>query len=248
MKVAQFVSYFCGRCLFPLVTATGVCFVLALLLSGLEIKAQPQTLVVPRGYEEVPGEGAGFAFGEGARYQTVYSASQFLSHMPEGGIITAVALRIDESNRNTWGGITPEIEIAISTAPSLAPIITLNFAENVGADRSVVFSRQAVSYSVGPGTDGVNPFHLLFPLENRFYYDPRNGALTLEFFSYQTPFPGLLIDGGRGNALSGAIGVAQGRPAAALVTEVFFTPVPEPGSSLIACGAILLFIERRFRP
>ncbi|HTG42988.1 MAG TPA: hypothetical protein VK633_00530, partial [Verrucomicrobiae bacterium] len=195
-----------------------------------------------------PGRASQGPFFAGVRAQSTFRADEFLDSMPEGGIISGIALRMDESYRNEFTGTIPELEIRMGTAPSLTPIITDDFRDNLGNDIQRVFPRGPLNFSIESGTGPVNPFSLSIPLSSSFYYDPRKGGLTVDVFSFQNTFPLLLVDSGSSSGVSGAINSDFGRVSSHLVMEFTYTAIPEPSISLLFTGALLLtFVGRKLR-
>src|SRR5688572_28736902 len=92
-------------------------------------------VVAPNAFEDRPGTGSQgpFDISEG-RYLNVYNASEFLPFMPNGGRITAIAFRLDESAPEGMVVHLPDIEIRLSTSSSMAPVIPFPFAANIGSD------------------------------------------------------------------------------------------------------------------
>src|SRR5262245_41654111 len=105
--------------------------------------------------------------------------------MPDGGVITQLALRVDESNRNEFSGTIPALEVRMATASSLSPVITQNFNENIGpGGEQVVFPRGSLNFTIKPSTGPANPFSITIPLATPFTYDPRNGGLVVDLFTH----------------------------------------------------------------
>ena len=57
--------------------------------------------------------------------------------------------------------------------------MSTTFADNIGADQTLVYSG-ALSLSSPGGVSGGNPFHYVINLQNGFNYDPGLGNLLLE--------------------------------------------------------------------
>lgn len=220
----------------------------------LRPSANADTLVVPNYAKDVDANAADGALltGTGTRLQNIYNASQFLIAMPEGAIITQIAFRVDESQRNSLTTIVPSVEIHMSTSPVSANSLSRFFSANTGPDETVVFSSHPVSVTITGSKSGPNPFQIIFPLQTPFFYDPRRGSLSLDISSQKGAFPGLVLDasGDRESvALAGPIGsTSSDFPGAALVTELTFQPVPEVKSwQIFVFGAGLLTLARGFR-
>jgi hypothetical protein len=209
------------------------------------------TLVAPNENTNLPGSAAQFPFApSGLRYQNVYNASEFVNAMPEGGLITHIAFRIDESDRSSFSAFIPDIEIHMSTSPATAQRLSQTFSENHGPDETIVFPRGRIDFMVTPRNSGANPFHLRFPLAAPFLYDPRLGSLAVDLFVYQEGSRRLYTDASAGEHAVARYGSLElpssefGR--SALVLELQFTPVPEPAPVVIIIfGLGTLFLIRK---
>ena len=174
--------------------------------------------------------------------------------MPEGGIITGIAFRLDESIDQPLSVVLPEIEIRISTTPRSVYDFSFIFAENVGPDETIVFTRGPARLEPSTSPEVPRPFSQFIPLNKPFEYDPRKGGLAVDLLNFQLPTgtPGsLLIDAaGTGTvALAGSVGIEVAHFAlAGLIIELQFTPIPEPAAlSLLGVGGIILLLENTFR-
>jgi hypothetical protein len=125
-----------------------------ILLLRLET-VQADLMVSPNSAATTPAIGAQIPFAvSGGRYLNIYNATEFLSSMPNGGRITGMAFRLDESEQESFSARIPEIEVRLSTSPSVAPVIPLPFSANIGSDETVVFrgavDRQLRASGTGP--------------------------------------------------------------------------------------------------
>lgn len=146
-------------------------------------------IVVPGDLASVEGNiNNDFPFNIGAlnipslRYQQVYAASEFSALLPNGGYITHVSFRVD-GTRDPFSSTLPDIQFNLSTTPKAVDGLSPTFAENVGADDTVVYGRATLSLS---GTAGFspNPFDVTIPLQAPFFYKPAAGNLLLDIRNY----------------------------------------------------------------
>ena len=182
------------------------------------------------------------------RYQQVYAASSFLS-------VSSLPVSITElSFAQIPGGLPldfnlPSIEIRLSTTQNAPDGLSPFFAQNVGADDSVVLSGSLHFYQSTVERYGV---HVL--LQQPFIYHPQTGNLLMDVRNFQTiPDPGMPIGVYAQIALGDSVSlVAIGNVndpggstgTAGLLTRFTVTPIPEPGTALLilaglAAGALL---------
>lgn len=220
-----------------------------ILLAASALGTRGDSLVIPNGYENTVGEGGQLPFaGEGVRNQEIYGADHFIAAMPSGGIIEEIALRANESDRRTVDGSVPQLEVRMSTTPSLQPVVTLEFSKNIGSDYRTVFSGP-VPYSLRGSATGPNPFLVRIPLEESFYYDPRQGGLLIEFLVGGFATTGLPVDGTfspNAIAIEGNSANSEGQFLSPLAMEIIYTPVPEPTVwLLVGAASCIVLVWRR---
>lgn len=115
------------------------------------------------------------------RVQYVYDAMLFAGPVT----ITAVQFRPD-------GGFgvaakTVDCELRMSTMPHPLVGLDVAFAQNRGADETVVLSRQLRNLPLQPAGGTPSAFLPPLTLTTPFAYDPQNGALVLEIIVYGQP-------------------------------------------------------------
>ncbi len=190
-------------------------------------------VIVVGGDANQEGGVTGASFGSGEREQFGYDASEFLDAMPNGGIISEVAFRVDGTVPFDINMVIPEFELRMSTTPSLLPVLDLDWSRNIGPDETTVFGRGPLPVQYTSSPPGPNPFQVRIPLATPFRYDPRRGSLLLDLFVYDGGVPTRLDSAGLRTAqkISGAVGqpfAIDGNSAP--VMQVVFTPIPEPSA------------------
>jgi hypothetical protein len=142
-------------------------------------------LVVPNNRAVVEGDGNnGFPFTESfsVRYQQVYDSSQFVLLGTNGGTINSIGLRYN-GNYNTATMIYYSMAVRLSTTSRAVDNLSAAFADNMGADATVVFSGKFTLGVTPPPSDHQLhpwPFPLTIPFTVPFQYNPTNGNLLLD--------------------------------------------------------------------
>jgi hypothetical protein len=142
-------------------------------------------IVVPNEYElvEAP-SGNAIPFNwlfDSHRFQQVFAASEF-SALSGPEFIRELALRPDAGNGSAFDHVLPDVQINLSTTSATPATLSATYADNVGADDTVVVSRGPLALSsdvVGP-EEGPKAFDIVIPLETPFLYDPAQGNLLLD--------------------------------------------------------------------
>jgi hypothetical protein len=155
--------------------------------------ASAQSIVVPRVLQAV--EGASnicFPFDLGdysynsQRYQQVYAASEFAD---AGGPIriTAIAFRPDTNMwASAFAGLLPGVQINLSTTSAGPGKLSPVFAENVGADDTIVFAGPLALSSKYTGPDnGPKEFDIRIELGSPFDFDPKAGNLLMDVRNFE---------------------------------------------------------------
>lgn len=165
-------------------------------LAGAALSTMANTIVVPNGLVHTDGSGASTApflyntthtsASETMRYQQVYDSSQFPSFAME---ITGIWLRPDV-NGGAFDFTFPQIDIRLSTTSTEPGSLSLNFADNVGADETLVHSGELRIDSAHTGpADGPKNFDIGIPFSAPFRYDPSMGNLLLDIRNYGNVSP-----------------------------------------------------------
>jgi len=160
-----------------LFTATGAVFVIL----GAVNAAQAEILTVPSDLSFTEGNvnnASPFKFA--GRNQQVFAASEF-TFLSQPTLITKISFRPDAIFGEPFSATIPNIQIALSTTSARVDGLSVTFANNIGADETVVFSG-ALSLSsafTGPAT-GPKDFDISINLQTPFLYDPSLGNLLLD--------------------------------------------------------------------
>jgi hypothetical protein len=189
-------------------------------------------LVVPSVNEHLDGSatdgGGSGTLRNPSRIQLIYDASQFPAR-----ILTVHELRMRPSA--LWGraftATIPNLQINLSTTAVRPNQLSATFAQNVGANDTIVLQGPITVSSgfVGP-PGGPKEFDIIFPLSTPFAYDPSWGNLLLDIrnlFGSTAAFVdvgGLLNDGAsRAYAFSSGATTAAARDKAADVFQLVYT-------------------------
>jgi hypothetical protein len=110
------------------------------------------------------------------RFQQVYDASALSALSPGGGgWIRQILFRIDPSLGHPFIATAGSIQLNISTTHRSVDGLSQIFAENIGADETVLFGPSSI-YLSG------DSYGALFDFPNLpYYYSPANGNLLLDF-------------------------------------------------------------------
>ena len=233
---------------------------------ALPLGARAVEIVAPNGYETVDGDtGNLFPFfatsvtDNSMRYQQVFNASEF-SALAGGGTITEIAFRA-HSESPPFAAALASIQIDLSTTANAADALSTTFADNVGADDTVVFGPVPFAISsTQPAnfTSTAKPFEIVFPLLTPFFYDPAAGNLLLDIrIPVQAAQP-LIATVAFDGSVSGSDATSRvysyyndvNSPTADQVSSygliARFTAVPEPSTiPLVALGLVALARRRR---
>jgi len=230
----------------PIVTAGAA--LVALGIAGKE--AQAASLVVPNNLAAKEGNfQEGFIAEAPSRLQQVYAASQ-LGFQPLQ--ISQIAFRPNGANPTPFDFQIGNIQVNLSTTEKNVDALSSNFADNIGADNTQVFSGTLTAGSANIGSVGSpKNFDIFINFTNSFVYNPKHGNLLLELKKFTNETTGDTFDAefSIGDAVSSIIAVGDANAAVAnpqfnttlgLVTQFTVTPVPEPSSAIgvLAVGVL----------
>ena len=214
------------------------------------------------GSNAFPFVGASSASGAGGlRYQQVFASSQFAS-LTSPASISAITFRPEAGEAPGTVSYLNFI-LRLSTTSAQPDALSTTFANNVGADNTLVYSGQitlstSVSGSTGKGSPAA--FDINIPFQTGFLYNPGQGNLLIDLFLTGPSAgsgTGILIDtqNTTGDAISRLIAVSGvdnissgvGRASTEGAPVQFTYTVPEPSTSALCSGLAVLLGIRLWR-
>ena len=183
------------------------------------------------------------------RYQQVYDASEFSQISAGGGWVNAIGFRGDETSGGGIGVIS-NLQMNLATTAKLPDGLSTVFADNLGADNTLVLGPTRLGFASTVGGYGHD-----LTLTHPFFYNPNLGNLLLDVRNTSgIDFTGsafyLDTQSTVGDSISSiyAFGAnaTTGTPlTSGLLTEFIVTPVPEPSTfALAGFGAVVLLVGR----
>ncbi len=236
------------------VRGVGFAFLLAAFLgSCVKTELRAQVVVVPNSLATNDGNGSSTSTAGPAsvRWLQINDASQF-GALSGPSFLTQFAYRPDQIVGQS-GPRTFTLQIYASTTSRSVADLSTTFAENVGANNTLVFDG-TVNLTTGnlPGPGNTRQFDYVFPFTTPFLYDPAAGNLVLDLqinssgsaLTFDTVFPG---DPAIGRVFSsGSSSATTGDIFPSHVTQ--FTFVPEPTVAVSVLFGLGLLIAKRQRP
>jgi hypothetical protein len=153
-------------------------------LVGTLSPVNAQNVVVPNALANVEGNANnGLPFNISAfnltseRYQQVYGSGDF-GAITGPTLITAITFRPD-SGGAAFNSTLPNVQINLSTTAAAVDALSTTFANNVGANDTVVFSGALPLSSNAIGGPPHN-FDIVITLQTPFLYNPANGNLLMD--------------------------------------------------------------------
>jgi len=141
------------------------------------------TIVIPNGFETLEGNSWQSANLEdttppGFRQQFIISHLQFKSL--NGSVrITGVQNRPDARVTSRRSFTYSNVEIRMSTTEKTPETMSTRFANNIGADETLVYDGDIILST--EGAKGLKGFEYVIDFQNPFYYDPAEGDMVFEF-------------------------------------------------------------------
>lgn len=175
--------------------------------------------------------GAGTLANPNYRVQEVYGSRHFPTN---GMIITELRYRPDSTYGRAFTASVGNIQFNLSTTSRNSEGLDNTFANNVGADETVVFNGALLLTSQFDGPpEGPKAFDISIPLTTPFFYNPAAGNLLVEIRnvsgSTASPLSGQAVSDDSASRLSGTINSLSGRWDRGVdALEVVYTPTNAP--------------------
>jgi len=169
------------------------CLIVLVVLLSAHTSARADTIVVPPFLANAEGNGEGWASpcpSGGFRAQCLFPASDFSALPEDRRTFVRMALRPDHTVTSPRSAHFPNFELRLSTTTVSIPAGTTSwtFADNVGADETIVFSGDWDIYTDGSGPP--HGFDYVLDFQIPFVYDPSQGNLLVEvLFDYASGVP-----------------------------------------------------------
>ena len=222
--------------------------------------ARAATVVVPNSLANTQGDfGNGFPFNIAAfsqtsmRYQQVFAGSQF-SALGGPQSITAIAFRT-ESIAPAFVSTLSNVQINLSTTAATPDGLSSAFANNVGANNTVVFGPGPLPLSSASSGGPPHSFDVIIALQTAFAYDPSAGNLLLDVRNFgggsSQQFDAVASTSdsiSRVFTTSSNVNSPTGQPdSIGLIARFTTVALPEPSTLTFIAGAPVLLIRRRKR-
>ena len=165
------------------VRGVGFAFLLAAFLgSCVMTELRAQVIVVPNSLATNDGNDSGTTVSGGptsVRAMRIFDASQFAA-LSGPSLLTQFAWRPDRILGQS-GPHSVNLRIYASTTTRSVAGLSMTFADNLGADNTLVFNG-TLNWTTGnlPGPGNTRQFDMVFPCTTPFLYDPAAGNLLLD--------------------------------------------------------------------
>jgi MYXO-CTERM domain-containing protein len=147
-----------------------------------QVGGEPIAIVSPNMNTDTEGEGWVTNASPNGRWQIVFPSSDFAT-LPDGSrTITQMALRPDGALGSPLTTTFGNALVRLSTTDASPPNLSFSFADNIGADETVVYDGPLTlsTANVGP-PGGPKEFDQAMVLQTPFDYDPNEGNLLIDF-------------------------------------------------------------------
>lgn len=226
------------------------------IFGAIEARAQLTGIYTPPGSHFVDGNSS-FDGSPGYGFQQIFLAEWFSDLPKGGGVIKQVIFRSDASifGQKNWAGSVTGVEIGVSTIQKSTTSLASIFAQNVGADRTLLSKTTDVSFvaNLPSGSGHASEFSLSFGSnKDGFFYDPSAGNLLLDIRGLGFPFALDAYTSAENVSVTFSSldhSFSQGKSVQkGLVVLFAFYPVPEPTPlALFALGVFGFVITRKHR-
>ena len=165
------------------VRGVGCAFLLAVFLKlCVTTELRAQAIVVPNAQATNDGNSSGTTVSGGptsVRSMRIFDASQFAA-LSGSSLLTQFAWRPDRILGQS-GPRSVNLRISASTTTRSVAGLSMTFADNLGADTTLVFNG-TLNWTTGnlPGPGNTRQFDIVFPCTTPFLYDPAAGNLLLD--------------------------------------------------------------------
>jgi len=207
--------------------------VLLMTCDGTQLRAQ--TIIVPNELAENDGNTYSTTpsgtDNNGTRVMYMHDASQFQA-LSRPAYLTGIALRPDQ-NPGPSGPRTGVFKLYVSTSRRSIDQFSTRFADNIGADNTLVFDGTTTLTTANqPGPGNTRQFDQLFPFSTPFLYDPTAGNLVVDLQIFQGQGQAIRFDAVLGSPVvkdafaSGNSTATIGQFGEAPVAQLTFEPAP----------------------
>ncbi len=216
------------------------------------------SIIVPGGDEAQSNLGNSDPFNIGAfnidsmRYQQVYASSEFSTAI----LITGIDFRVS-GLLDGFTSTLPSIQMNLSTTRAAVDGLSEVFADNVGADDTVVFAKGPLTLSGAAGGQpgDLKSFDVHIAFTTPFLYDPSSGNLLLDVRNFgggvTAPFSTTQSETDSTSRVASFDGNADrgNTDSSGLITQFDFDPVatPEPSGVVLAALGLVAIVLFRLR-